>query len=391
MGGEAERGREHARPAAPGLAGVGCAHQHAVLQHAVVVDADGHEDEVARALRVEGRNHVVDQPELGLAQPPVAAEPAFGIDRLHHAARRGRLHVARQHLAVEPAARAAPDEVGAERAHQHAQRPDPRPFADGVAQRGAVRRHVGDDHVVHVAAVVHHEDHAGAGLDAGQRLVVGIAEAHAIEGLHRTPGDVIGDAEIGVGVEGRDDLAGVALHLPAQHLARRAGGLSLRVDRLHDLGVVAELVDEDPAPGLLEGRDLQLQPRVDLFDHAVEAAAQEPARARHQDAVERGPERERADHAEDPERDRQRFAHARLSRPGGQGPSDPGGFPGQGRSRQRALTDMGANWARGSTPDALLIAAMRASMGGAPSGYPGWRPSGATGARDARERTAGTR
>ena len=124
------------------------------------------------------------------------------------------------------------------------------------------------------------KDDAGAGLDTGERLVVRIAEPHAIEALHRPPGDVIADAEIGVSVEGGHDLAGVALHLPAQHLARDAGGFGLGVDRLHHLGIEAELVDEHPALGLLKRWDLQFQPRVNLDDHPVEAAAQEPPHAR---------------------------------------------------------------------------------------------------------------
>ena len=358
MGDEARCGREHARPAAPGLAGAGRAHQHAVLQHAVVVDTHGHEDQVARPLGVEGRDHVVDEAELGLAQAAVAAEAALRVDRLHHAPGGRRLHVAGQHLAVEAAARAAPHEVGAERAHQHLERPDPRPLAHGIAERGAMRRHVGDDHVVHVAAVVHDEDDAGAGLDAGQPLVVRIAQAHAVQELSHAPCQVIADAEVGVGVEGGHDLAGVALHLPAQHLARGAGGLGLGLDRRHHVGVVAELVDEHPALGLLERGDLQLQPGVDLLDHAVEAAAQEPARARHQDPVQRSPEGERAHHREDPERQRERAGHARASRPSGQASPEPGCFAWDGRSGHRVVTGMKANEARGCTADALVIAAI---------------------------------
>ena len=203
-----------------------------------------------------------------------------------------------------------------------------------------MRRHVGDDHIIHVAAVVHHEDDAGAGLDAGERLVVRIAEPHAIEALHRPPGDVIADAEIGVGVEGGHDLAGVALHLPAQHLARGAGGFGLGVDRLHHLGVEAELVDEHPALGLLEGRDLQFQPRVDLDDHPVEAAAQEPPHARHQDPVERSPERERADDREDPERQREGIGHARVLYIAGRVSPEPGCFAPEENSQQMVVTGM---------------------------------------------------
>ena len=206
-----------------------------------------------------------------------------------------------------------------------------------------MRRHVGDDHVIHVAAVVHHEDDAGAGFDAGERLDVGIAEAHAVEALHRAPGDVIADAEVGVGVEGGHDLAGVAFHLPAQHLAGRAGVLRLGVDRLHHVGVVAELVDEHAAPGLQEGRNLQLQPRVDLLDHAVETAAQEPARARHQDPVERSPECERVHQRENPERQRERAGHGRCPHPGRRKSPGPGGLLSQGGCRQRVITSMWAN------------------------------------------------
>ena len=201
-----------------------------------------------------------------------------------------------------------------------------------------MRRHVGDNHVVHVAAVVHHEDDAGAGLDAGERLVVRITEAHAVEAFHRPSREVIADAKVGVGVEGGHDLPGVALHLPAQHLARDAGGLGLGLDRLHHVRVVGELVDQHPALSLLKRRDLQLEPGVHLLDHAVESAAQEPARARHEDPVQRGPERERAHHAQDPERQREGAGHARAGRPARRAASERGGLPAQGWSRPRIVT-----------------------------------------------------
>ena len=82
-----------------------------ILQHPVIVEPDGNEHEVPVALRVEPRNHVVDEAELRAAQAPVAAEAALGIHRLDHSRGRRRPHVAGEHLAVEGVARIAAHEV----------------------------------------------------------------------------------------------------------------------------------------------------------------------------------------------------------------------------------------------------------------------------------------
>ena len=138
--------------------GTGGGGQHAVLQHAVVIDRDRNEHHVARAERIETRNHVAQQPEFRRAQPAVAAEAAFGKDRLRDARRRRHVHVARKHLAIERLAGIPADEIGAHRPDQAAQPPDLRPFADGVAQRRRCRRDIGHQHVVHVGAMIDDED-----------------------------------------------------------------------------------------------------------------------------------------------------------------------------------------------------------------------------------------
>ena len=81
--------------------GVELAKKAAVLEDAVVVDPDRHEDDVALAGRIEGADHVVEDPELGPAQAPVARQAALGEDRLRDAGLRRHGDVALEDLAVE--------------------------------------------------------------------------------------------------------------------------------------------------------------------------------------------------------------------------------------------------------------------------------------------------
>ncbi len=134
--------------------GVELAKKAAVLEDAVVVDPDRHEDDVALAGRIEGAGHVVEDPELGPAQAPVARKASLGKDRLRDAGLRRHGDVALEDLAVERVPGAPPHEVRPHRADERLERPDARPLADRVGERGFLGRQVRHQDVVHVAAVV---------------------------------------------------------------------------------------------------------------------------------------------------------------------------------------------------------------------------------------------
>ena len=307
---EPEQGQGNVRPAPRGRRlRIALPDQGPILQHPVVVDADGNEHEVALALRIELRDHVVDEAELRTAQAPVAAEPAFGVDRLDDPRGGRRLDVAGEHLAVERIARIAAHEVRPERTDERLQRPDPRPLPDRVAERGALGGEVGHDHVVHVAAVVHHEDDARVRLDLRERPLVGVPHADPVEELDGAPCQVVPDPEVEPRVERRNDLARVAFDLAGQDLARRARLPGPALDRLHHPGVMGQQLDEDPAPGPMESGDPEVEPRVQLVDHALDPPPEEPAHARDEEPVENRPQHERAARDRDPDWKGDRLRH----------------------------------------------------------------------------------
>src|SRR5688572_4972920 len=59
--------------------------QGAVLEHAVVIDAERHEDEIAIALDPEAARHVVEHAEAWRPHEAIARKPAFRKHRLRHA------------------------------------------------------------------------------------------------------------------------------------------------------------------------------------------------------------------------------------------------------------------------------------------------------------------
>jgi len=286
----------------------------AVLQHAVVVEADGDEYQVAPGVGTKGFHHVVEQAELRRAQRAVDGEAALGEQRLRHAGLGGHGDVAREHDAVERIARVAPHEVGAHRADQGLQPPDARPFADGVGERHLLGGEEGDQHVIHIAAVVHDEDHGRLRVDRRQAGLVTASGDHAVEQARDAFRQPVADAEVEVGVEGGHDLARVAVDAAAhvdERLAalprlRRGGGLDARV--------VEEAVDQHLAPGQLERRQLDPQAGVELADDGVDAAAEEPAHARRQQQHAGGPGGEQRQDDEQPKRDTDAGVHASSRR-----------------------------------------------------------------------------
>ena len=107
--------------------------QHAVFQHAVVVDGDRDEHHVARTERIEARHHVAQQPEFRRTQSSVATEPALGENRLGDARRRRHVHITRENLAIQRLAGIPADEIGPHGPDQAAQPPDLRPLTHRIA------------------------------------------------------------------------------------------------------------------------------------------------------------------------------------------------------------------------------------------------------------------
>ena len=288
--------------------------QRAVLEHAVVVDADRHENQVALAVRVEGLDHVVEEPELGRAQLAVHRQPALRKHRLRHAELGRHLHIALQHDAIQRVARIAPHEVSAHRPDQRLQRPDSGPLAYRVGQRDLLRGQEGDQNVIHVAAVVHHEHQRRFGRHGGDSLLVDVADANPIHELGAVLRQPVADAEIDVGIEGRHDLAGVNFDPRHDGGAGDVLGLRLRLHRCLHARVVQQAIDQHSALRQFERRDLDIEPRVDLFDDPVHPAAKIPAHAREQQAIEDRPRREQDEDRQHPHRQRHGLRHA-LARP----------------------------------------------------------------------------
>ena len=204
------------------------------------------------------------------------------------------MDIARENLAIERLARIAPHKIRPHRADQVLQQPHARPLADRVAQRRRGRRHVGDQHIVHVGAVVHDEDHGGIRIDRLHRGFVHVAEAHAIEKHRDAAREPRADAEIRIGRERRHDLLRVEMRPRLRGRARHFVRRRVVLDRAQYFGIEDELIDQRLALGELERLDAQLEPRVQFLDRAVETAAHEPAHGGHEDAIERRPDRERA-------------------------------------------------------------------------------------------------
>ncbi len=159
--------------------------QHRSFQHPVIGQAHGHKDHVASA-RLHSLDDVAEQPQLRRTDTPVQAQPALGKDRLRRAVGGGHLHIAGQYPAVERAAGRAADEVVSRRPDQRRKRPDPRPFAHRIGQGRAMRGQPGDQHIIHVGAVVHHEDDRRLALDLGDLRV------HAPAARNRASGSASG-------------------------------------------------------------------------------------------------------------------------------------------------------------------------------------------------------
>jgi hypothetical protein len=169
------------------------------------------------------------------------------------------------------------------------QRPDARPLADGEGERGALGGEEGHQHVIHVAAVVHDEDDGRLAVDAGQAVLVDEADAHAVQRPRRRARHGIADAVVDVGIEGGHDLARIVVDAAPDIAQPLVFGIGMFGGRGLHPGIVEQAVDQHLAARQLEGGQLDRQSAADLAHHQLDAAAEEPAHARHQQHHQHGP------------------------------------------------------------------------------------------------------
>ena len=162
---KSQTGLQHKPTAAALGVRVEAARQALVFDHAIVIDADGNKHDVAIDIRVVIAQHVIHESEPRFAHLAVSRQAAFEKHRLANTGAGGEIDIAFQHAAVQRIARIAPHEKRPHRFDQGLQRPDARPLADGIRQGGFFRRQKRHQNVIHIAAMIHHEHHAGVLLD----------------------------------------------------------------------------------------------------------------------------------------------------------------------------------------------------------------------------------
>ena len=281
----------------------------AILEDAVVIDPHRDEDEVPGPVRIETPDHVVEEPEPRGSERAVPREPAFRIHGLRNAVRGRHRDVAFENTPVERVVRVPTHEIRAGGTHEALHRPDARPLSDRVAQSRPLRREIRKKDVVHVAAVVHHEDHrrtVGNGREAG---VVRRADANAIQRSRESARRRVARPEVDPGVEGGDDLRRVARDAFLDVFARRARLAREGLGGFEDPRIEAKLVHEDLALRELEGGNAKRQARVQLVDDPVRPAAQHGADRRLEKPIEHRPSRKGGEQDESPGREGDRGVH----------------------------------------------------------------------------------
>ena len=81
------------------------------------------------------------------------------------------------------------------------------------------------------------------------------------------------------------------------------------LDRAQHFGIEDKLIDQRLALGELQRLDAQLELRVELVDRAIEAPPHQVANRRHDNALERRPDGQRADDQREPQRQRDGGIH----------------------------------------------------------------------------------
>jgi len=157
--------------------------------------------------------------------------------------------------------------------------------------------------------VVHHEDDGRRRVDPGEALLVAEPDPNPVQQRRGAPCEPVSQPEVGVGVEGGDDLPGIPLDLRHHDVSRYAALARARPGRREHLRVVHQAVDENLPFGQGEGADLEVQPFADLVEDDVHAAPQEPPDAGKKEAIHRRKGRQKGEDGHNPYREGHLCAH----------------------------------------------------------------------------------
>ena len=152
----------------------------AIFEDPVVIDANRHEHQIAGRVASVVLRHVRKQAHLRGPQAPGLREAAFQEHGLRDPLLDRDLHVGFENFSIQRIAGSSADEEPAQRAQEVVERPDARPLADREAERHVGRREKRQQDVVHVAAMVHHENDAGVRRDTLQDRFVDVADTDAV-------------------------------------------------------------------------------------------------------------------------------------------------------------------------------------------------------------------
>ena len=115
---------------------------------------------------------------------------------------------------------------------------------------GGEERH---EHVVHVAAVVDHEDDGGIGRNVAERAGVDVPDADAEEGRRETSRQPVRQPMVKPRAEVRDDFVGVGVHRGKNRVERSARGDSLGRRGGANVGVGDQFSDDSRSLFRTEG------------------------------------------------------------------------------------------------------------------------------------------
>src|SRR2546423_12249834 len=238
----------------PSLARVKFSEQRSIFEHPIVVHGDRYDVYPVADLAIAGdAQHVIEQPDLGLTQTPVATESPLEKDSLRHAVTRDQLHVSLEHSVKKLFAILAANEIRAKRFEDVLERKRPRPFADGVRDGDLAGQYVADEHVVRVRAVVHQIDHHRI---LGHLLrLARVLGRYLVEEIQQRSADDETEFVVGENVEERNDLVDVGLD--AFPRLRFADPLLDRVffNCIGDGGIGEQSFANERLPGELESID----------------------------------------------------------------------------------------------------------------------------------------
>ena len=227
--------------------------QGPVLEHAVVVERDGHDVHPFREpRRAGGAEHVVEESDLRGAEPAVAGQAPLGEDPLRDAVPRDELHVPLEHRVIQRFTVASTDEIGAERLEEVFEREDARPLPHRIRDRDLPGETIAGEHVVGVRAVVHQVDHDALARESGERLRVPYRDRRLVEQVQRSLRERVAELVVHEEVERRHDLVDVQPDPSPDGVLAEAVLHRVRAHRQRDRLIGEERVGDVALPGELE-------------------------------------------------------------------------------------------------------------------------------------------